>query len=125
MFDEIVRRYRPNGWRVIHRSMASPKALALSIHDGKGKRIICPEIVDRESLFLYLHECGHVHLGHFKLTLETAREEYEAERWAMNTMRQEGIAVPRSVIKDAKDRVRRHIKAAGGETDPHVKRYAK
>lgn len=125
MYEEIVKRYKPKGWKIIHRSKASPDALALSIHDAKGKRIICPKVVDRPTLFLYLHECGHVHLGHFKLTLETAREEYEAERWAMNTMRQEGIPVPRQVIKDAKWRVKKHIKDAGGSAPAHVKRYVK
>lgn len=125
MYEEIVKRYKPIGWKIVHRSVASTKALALSIHDANGKRIICPEVVDRETLFLYLHECGHVHLGHFKLKLETTREEYEAERWAINTMRHEGIAVPRKVLAAVKKRLRSHIKEAGGAAEPHIKRYVK
>jgi len=106
---------------VVHRKVGGG-ALAVSIHDKRGKRIICPPVVSRETLYLYLHECGHVHLGHFRLALETPREEYEAERWAMNTMRQEGIAVPRKCLSDAKVRVRSHMIKAGG-ADAHVRKW--
>lgn len=123
MYEEIMRRHRPHGWKVIHRNYVSKTAIALSIHDAKGKRIICPQVVDRETLYLYLHECGHVHLGHFKLDLETPREEYEAERWAINTMRSEGIPVPRECLRKAKLRVQSHIINAGS-AEAHVCKWS-
>lgn len=124
MFEEIVRRYKPRGWKVVYRAPVSAVAEALSIHDAKGKRIICPPVIDRETLYLYLHECGHVHLGHFSMELDTPREEYEAERWAINTMRAEGIPVPRACLEKARSRVRLWI-TRSGSAETHVRRWAK
>jgi len=114
------------------------------------EEIAVPRPVTRRALHVFLHECAHVALGHvggtkaaqFGPTLahvgpEAAPaapgprpgrkprhvEEYEAERWAFDRMREAGIAVPRKSLRRAKSYVaykirqarRRGAKAVGRE----------
>ncbi|PJA14143.1 MAG: hypothetical protein CO113_12225 [Elusimicrobia bacterium CG_4_9_14_3_um_filter_62_55] len=93
------------------------------------EEIAVPRPVTRRALHVFLHECAHVALGHvggnnaaqFGPTLPHVRpgaaqaapgprprrkprhvEEYEAERWAFDRMREAGIAVPRKSLRRAK-----------------------
>jgi hypothetical protein len=72
------------------------------------------------SLYVFLHECAHAHLGHsYNSKLPRHVEEMQAEQWAHEKMREHGVPVPRSQTKRAKAYVRRKIHSAisrGGQT---------
>lgn len=46
------------------------------------------------------------------------------KQWAISTMRREGLAVPRSMLAEAKTYVSECIKADGGKIERHVRRFA-
>lgn len=77
---------------------------------------------------MLLHEFAHVHLKHWHVGLPEAQIEYEAEHWAIATMRREGIAVPRVMIRKARQYVRWCIKRekekGRRKIAPHVEEWA-
>ena len=116
---------------------------ALSGRAYSPEEIAGPRPVTRRALHVFLHECAHVALGHvgankaaqFGPTLphvgpgptqaapgpKPARkprhvEEYEAERWAFDRMREAGIAVPRKSLRRAKTVDREALRWAGEAT---------
>lgn len=149
MYDDIIKRHRPRGWRIAfsrRRDKAADKARKLymrkrmpalkpgmsnviAICDNGRKTIYAPHVVDEFTLQILLHECGHVHMKHFTHGKSCMhKEEWEAERWSMEIMRMEGIAVT-PLIKRG---VRRYIKLCldhdeshGVPIHMHIERYAK
>jgi hypothetical protein len=126
-FAEIARRYTPRGTRIIWRR-ESPRyktwGLAYRQDEGNSTKpvIAAHRPTTRRYLQYYLHECSHHILGHFKAGTCEAVAEYEAERWAIDTMRREGIKVPREEIRAAKLRVLWYAQRA--ETVPYrVRRW--
>lgn len=75
----------------------------------KSKSIKCIEIDSYYNLAVFLHECGHVNLGH-KQDADSldylAQIEYEAEMYAVTAMRAMGLRVPARYLQDAKKYVR-------------------
>jgi hypothetical protein len=126
MYEQIIKRHRPRGYRVIYskrkdkiaaealefysrvplpRKLPAPQVVALC--DPEKRLIYAPHVVEEFTLQILLHEFGHVHLDHWgKGASVQHREEYEAERWAIEIMRMEGISVPRA----AEARFRRYIR---------------
>jgi hypothetical protein len=92
-------------------------------------RMIAPRPVCRQSLYIYLHECAHHHLGHFTGRKPRHVEEYEAERWTHQKMRESGIPVPRSMTLRAKNYVAWMIEQAllcgAKKIDPCAAKYCK
>ena len=117
--------------------------------------IAVPRPITRRALHVFLHECAHVALGHvgankaaqFRPTLPHVGpgltvaapgprakrkprhvEEYEAERWAFDRMRESGISVPRKSLRRAKSYVAYKIHQArrrGAKTiDQEAQRWA-
>jgi hypothetical protein len=90
-----------------------------------------PSPVTRKALYIFLHECAHVHLGHVAQGDRTPRhvEEMEAEKWAHAKMREHDIPVPRAMTKRAKRYVARKInqaiKRGVKRIDPEARRFAK
>lgn len=132
--DEIVKRYRPRGWRIRqsqHRWHWESAEADDGIRKGVriGPRIIAvPVLIDDDSLFLYLHEIGHITLGHFKLKLPCHREEFEAERFALHVFRTEGLPATKAIMAGVRARMRLHIKAdikRGVPIQRHIARWAK
>lgn len=101
---KIAKKWRPRGVTVRFRKddYLIP-AHATVLTDG-SKEMYVPFPKSREALFIFLHECAHHHLGHLKPGYREPmwQMEYEAEHWAMATMRTEGLHVPRSMIAEAK-----------------------
>jgi len=95
-------------------------ACRVAAPDGtSGYEISAPRPFTRRALYVYLHECAHVILGHLDTAGDfcTADEEHEAERWAQDRMRAEGFAVPLKELRRAReyvDRLRRKEKARKG-----------
>lgn len=78
-----------------------------------GYVITAPRPFTRKALYIYLHECAHVALGHCDSSnLPRHRVEFEAERWAHAAMRKHGLSVPRKMTIRAKNYVARKIKRA-------------
>jgi hypothetical protein len=85
--------------------------------------------VDRASLFIFLHECGHVHLKHLTraVKLPTWREEYEADQYAIAAMRALKLPLPRERLREAKQVLRDDIvkgQHKHEEIDEEVLKYA-
>jgi uncharacterized linocin/CFP29 family protein len=57
--------------------------------------------------------------------MSETRREYEAEQWAISTMRREGVPVPRSMIIDAKKYVSDCLKEEEGYVESHVMKFIK
>jgi hypothetical protein len=132
--DEIVKRYRPRGWRV-RQSKYRWNWESAEADDGvrngvrvKPRTISVPTLIDADSLFLYLHEVGHVTLGHFQHKLPRHREEFEAERFALHVFRSEGIPVTKKIMKGVRARLNVHIQYDIDHDVPiqhHIARWAK
>ena len=127
--DELVKRYRPPGWTLKYK--AKGKDIWTQCYAKKEiKEILCPNPYHgRNELFVFIHECGHYWLRHWDRGLNHYHvEEYEAERWAIETLRRHGIAVPRRGLHEAKKYVRWCIsqdEKKGIEIKSHVRRWAK
>lgn len=121
--NELRKRYTPAGWAV----QEWEKDGGLCNINTKIMKV--PKLVTPEALQIFLHECGHVHLGHY--TLRGAGplhvEEFEAERWSFEIMRQNGITVPRWVVVEGKVYVRTCIykdRQKGIDIQKHVEKWA-
>jgi hypothetical protein len=70
------------------------------------------------------HECTHAHLGHAYLHHDRKSprhvEEMQAEQWAHEKMRENGIPVPRSQTKRAKAHVTRKVDGAISRGAKHI-----
>jgi hypothetical protein len=124
--NEIVKRHRPRGWRV---RQSRHRWTWESAEADNIKRILSvPTLKDDISLFLYLHECGHVHQDHFKIALPRHREEFEAERYALHVFRNEGIPVTKAIMSGVRYRLGIHIEYDIKRNTPiqrHIARWAK
>jgi hypothetical protein len=74
----------------------------------KPRRISAPKPVTRRALHIYLHEIGHITL-HANSRKPVYVKEYEAEQFAFEIMRHEGIAVPTKSVTNAKSYVAHKI----------------
>lgn len=128
IYERLIAQHRPRGWKVRYTDRSHDRYQSWAYADFLHKRITCPKIVDRETLFLYLHECGHARLRHMTGgadRISTVEQEYEAECYAVASMRSAGISVPRDCLAEAKGRVRDHIDEADYDVPSKIKRWAK
>lgn len=120
-FTTIGMRYVPEGWTVEYRKSLT----GYCCYDPR--RIEAPRPVTRKSLYIFLHECAHAHL-HVKCSKPVHVVEMEAEKWAHEKMRENGVAVPRSMTRRAKQYVARKIRRAkrngAKRIDPAALRYS-
>ncbi len=122
-FMAIAMMYAPAGYTIKYRRSLS------GLHRGVSTVIEAPRPVTRKALYIFLHECAHAHLGHAHNGKAPRHvEEMEAEKWAHEKMRENGIPVPRQMTKRAKDYVARKIKQATARgakrIDPEARRFA-
>jgi hypothetical protein len=125
LIRQIVKRHKPRGWRV-RESKHRYNVVSGSAHWDK-RTLYVPTLKDAISLFVFLHECGHVHMRHFHLTQPDHRQEYEAELYAVHVFRSEGIPLSRSLLALAKERVKRVVEIDerhGIKIQAHVRRWA-
>lgn len=110
-YRDIVEQHTPKGWRIVWFEPQRKTGQFMYGNIGwiRGcadffNRVIatCP-IETRSDLAVYLHECGHVNLGHEHdcWVHEYAQAEYEAEKYAIDAMRAHGISVPRTYLMGA------------------------
>ncbi len=117
---DIMTVHWPHGWVVYERTPINSKGqfksvvgLVAGLTRPELKIIEVSDVVCRETLYVFLHECGHVNCGHFasddEESLPLAQHEYEAETYAINAMRAGGLSVPRKTLKGAREYVRKCI----------------
>jgi hypothetical protein len=118
-YAEIAKKYAPQGIKI---RWKRGKKLIPAWADLYLTAMLVPRPRTRDALYVYLHECAHFHLKHFNAcdtldprlrlaysgngNLSMAHEEYEAERWAINVMRKEGLSVSKKMLKEAKKYVK-------------------
>ena len=92
-YENIASRYTSTDVTVTYRRRLTGCAWV------KGRRIAAPR-----ALHVYLHEIAHVVLGHMHEKSEHVQE-YEAELWAFEVMRAEGVSIPEKSLRRARDYV--------------------
>lgn len=103
----IAKRYRPIGVKVrFKRETSSLGPAHARLHANGTKEILSPNPATRDGLFFFLHECAHFVLRHWHVDIPVWRQEYEAEHWAIATLRREGVPVSKEMIREAKRYVR-------------------
>lgn len=121
----VVEQHMPTGWNLEEEVLTGD---VVAYCTTAGKRIVCPPIISRSTLFLFLHEAGHIRMSHWGAGIERPREEYEAEQYAIKAMRAAGLAVPRKEIVGAKRYVRQCIEKVDPkwhlELDEEILRFA-
>ncbi len=125
-FKHIVAKHMPTGYELVIKAMAANNGLA----EFKRSITIDSNLEERSMLFVFLHECGHVHFQHLRKA-EIGRllvdQEFEADQYAIKAMRAAGVPIPRQILSDHKEVMRENIVAAHavGETvDDEILRYA-
>jgi hypothetical protein len=123
-FREIVKQHRPAGYKLNERTMHANYGLTTFV-----RLISCEPIMDRAALLIFLHECGHVHLGHLRKYkgLPVWKQEYEADQYAIKAMKAAGYPLPRERLREMKEVMRDYILEAQHkheEVDEEVLRYA-
>lgn len=95
---------------------------------GKPGVIYGPAPATRKSLYVILHEYAHAHLDHGNSKKPVHEAEVEAEQWAKKVLREEGIAVPREMVREGKKYVAEKIAKAerrgASKISSVAKRYA-
>lgn len=93
----------------------------------KEHTMAVPRPFTRRALQLFLHECGHFVL-HSKGRKKRYIEEYEAEQWSFQKMRDAGIPIPKKSKERAKGYVARKIGQAYArgliDADPKIRKWA-
>ena len=82
------------------------------------RQIIVPKPVGKISLLIFCHEVAHIVNGHIK---PRYKEEYLAEKWAMDYFHEIGIRVPRTYVARAKRYVNYKIRQAKMRGLKHIK----
>lgn len=116
----IAEKYTPLDVQVEYRRRLTGCAWAWS------RRIAAPRPVTRRALHIYLHEIAHIVLEH-KYQRPEYIQEYEAELWAFEVMRAEGIAIPERCIERARANVAYTISRAvrsGHDIEKAVQKFA-
>ena len=109
---DIVRQHKPKGWLVIERPVRHGNdGLALAT----SRTIYVPYLRDLHALYVFLHECGHVHMKHVRADDDKTKDmplwqqEWEAEQYAIRAMRAAGFRVPNYMMKSARAYVGEHL----------------
>ena len=79
--------------------------------EPRRARIVGPELKSLESLYIVVHECGHIALNHGIRELSVHRGEYEAEQFAQLVLRFLGYRVSAEFVQEGQDYVASQIDA--------------
>lgn len=115
----VAGRHTPSDVQVIFRRALTGCAWA------RSRRISVPRPVTRRALHVYLHEVAHVVLEHFH-ERPIHEQEFEAEQWAFDVMRNEGISIPAASLRRAQAYVSQVIaeEPCGTEISPAAADFA-
>lgn len=125
-YGATVRKHLPAGYELKIRAMSANNGLA----EFKRSITVDSSLEEREMLFVFLHECGHVnlrHLGKMEKRFPLWRQEFEADQYAIKAMKADGIPIPRKQLQGNKEVLREYIDLAHDKAehvDDEVLRYA-
>lgn len=143
MYESLIKRHRPRGWRVIFTKRKSKYAdnafkfycgekiaddgnlHTLATCDYYLRIIHAPYVVNEFTLHILLHEFAHVHLKNNDVVSHKA--EWECDQWAITMMKVEGLKVPKAILKAMRHYARHCIKRdekAGEAIWPHIRKAA-
>ncbi len=108
-FKAIVRKHLPRGYRL--HELEGDRQFEASV-SSTTKTIRCRPIIDNYDLFIFLHECGHVHLKHVNTNCDAvpfAHDEYEADQYAIRAIRASEFSLERECIRVQKQSLREII----------------
>lgn len=109
----VVRRYLPKGWRVVEWD----KQLD-GYADPLTRTVRVPRLVTRYALCVFMHEIGHVVLGHCRdMTAYEWHQEFEAEEWARKQMAGCGVSMPNAYREDSRYTIRCMVEKAMNHDD--------
>lgn len=77
--------------------------------EPENRRIEIPKLVTMRALYVAWHEFGHVHCDHEHANLPLHVEEYQAEIYALGLWRVYLLPGIRSLLREAKEYVWKHI----------------
>jgi len=121
----VARKHKPKGWTVRERDVPFEVFTTLGSAVHHERRIETLPLTDRQGLFVFLHECGHVHCKHgARSDLPRWQEEYEAECYAIDAMHAAGIAVPRLPLQEGRHNVAAQIPADATDIPARVLQFA-
>lgn len=146
MYEDIIKRHKPSGWRVCHSKRRTEIALAAkakdeakikrdglincAVTDFDNKVIRAPHVGCEYTLQILLHEFAHVKLKHWTYVgdpptkgIPLHKQEFEADRWSMEIMRMEGVAVTAAIRLSHKRYIRHCIardEASGVPIHDHI-----
>ena len=123
LIKELTRQHTPIGWRVMQSSRKSGKV------SSGDHTIKVPWMNDVYGVYYFLHECGHVNLGHMNFGDGRSDHitEFEAERYATHTLRACGVVIPEWLIESGKEYVSRVMDKdtkKGVYVRDHIRRWA-
>lgn len=125
--EEIAAKHAPKGWALRAEGVHPDEGdgfKTLAYADFSECVIVHPHIVDRASLCVFLHECGHVHYRHDADTDHHVIElEWEAEKYAWEAVRAAGLSVPKKIIEGHRGYLRNIIEDVYGEGPAHDPGY--
>lgn len=98
-----------------------------ALHKHGLMALEAPRPRTRKALYIFLHECAHLHL-HCNTAKPRHRREYEAEMFAHERMRRSRIPVPESMTEAARRyvawKIRQAMARGAFEIDPDAMRFA-
>jgi hypothetical protein len=112
---EVVARRMPRGWRLEEGAKLPLTLEAETVSYKNGDKVIrVRPLVSRWALYCFLHEVGHAVCQHHETEtpLPVWREEFEAERWAIEAYRAEGFRVTPEILATAVMNVREEVRSA-------------
>jgi len=95
--------------------------------DWQGKILSVPTLIDAGDIHTFLHECGHVHLGHGERDIPDHLAEYEAEMYGLHVMWAERLTLPPMLVSESRRIIGEAIAAdmlKGVSIDPHALAWA-
>lgn len=123
-YGHIINEHRPKGYLLKRRKLGDLNGYAAF----QREIVVDCSLDDRTALFIFLHECGHVHHQHLRQRhheeVPDWQCEYEADQYAIKAMRAHKIPVPRAVLEGHKSELRALIDKAHEEVPKPVLRYA-
>lgn len=133
MYEDIIKRHKPRGWRVCYskrrteiaqaaknkdeRSVSRKGLIDCAETDFSKKVIRAPHVTCEYTLQILLHEFAHVKLQHWTYVgdpptkgIPLHKQEFEADRWSMEIMRMEGVTVTKAIKLSHKRYIRHCIR---------------
>jgi hypothetical protein len=80
--------------------------------DQNTRQMFVPRPDSMENLLIHLHECAHFSLHRNEEATPHYLKEFQAEPWALDKMRAEGLTLPDEVVLASRKRIYNDIRGA-------------